>query len=106
MRTPSADLQAKLLLAAELFARDGYEATSLTDVAAATGVSRTQLYYYFDSKRELLEWTIEKMFTFAAEVSAKVIVDTVSASRSLDVYTKPGYKAQVMTYLDELTKDP
>mmetsp|Transcript_34847 Transcript_34847/g.116469 ORF Transcript_34847/g.116469 Transcript_34847/m.116469 type:complete len:256 (-) Transcript_34847:423-1190(-) len=40
------------------------------------------------------------------EEVAKVIVDTVSASRSLDVYTKPGYKAQVMTYLDELTKDP
>ena len=46
--------EAILALAAELFARNGYTATSMNEVAAACGVSKAGLYHYVRDKRELL----------------------------------------------------
>jgi TetR/AcrR family transcriptional regulator len=43
-----------LARAAELFARQGYTATSMNEVAAACGVSKAGLYHYVRDKRELL----------------------------------------------------
>ena len=40
-------------VAEELFARDGYAATSLRDIAAAAGIQQPGLYKYFASKEEL-----------------------------------------------------
>ena len=41
--------------AGELFLTRGLAATSLDDVKAAAGISSSQLYHYFDSKRDLLQ---------------------------------------------------
>ena len=38
---------------ANLFARDGYAATRLDDVAAAAGVTKPMIYRHFDSKKDL-----------------------------------------------------
>jgi len=46
--------EAILARAAELFARQGYTATSMNEVAAACGVSKAGLYHYVRDKRELL----------------------------------------------------
>jgi TetR/AcrR family transcriptional regulator len=43
-----------LARAAELFARQGYTATSMNEVAAACGVSKAGLYHYVRDKQELL----------------------------------------------------
>lgn len=43
-----------LARAAELFADQGYTATSMNDIAAACGVSKAGLYHYYRDKRELL----------------------------------------------------
>jgi AcrR family transcriptional regulator len=43
-----------LARAAELFAHQGYTATSMNDIAAACGVSKAGLYHYYRDKRELL----------------------------------------------------
>ncbi len=40
--------------AAELFARQGYTATTMNQVAAACGVSKPTLYHYFTDKQSLL----------------------------------------------------
>ena len=40
--------------AAELFARQGFTATSMNEVAAACGVSKAGLYHYVRDKQELL----------------------------------------------------
>jgi mycofactocin system transcriptional regulator len=41
-------------VALELFARDGFESTTMTDVAAALGVGRRTLFRYFASKNDIV----------------------------------------------------
>jgi AcrR family transcriptional regulator len=47
-------LESILRTAASIFAEKGYHQASIRDIARATGVSLSGLYYYFDSKEELL----------------------------------------------------
>jgi AcrR family transcriptional regulator len=56
-RTESREQTRRRLLdaAAELFARNGYQATSVDDVAEAAGYSKGALYYNFESKDELFD---------------------------------------------------
>ncbi|HEY9065550.1 MAG TPA: TetR/AcrR family transcriptional regulator [Burkholderiaceae bacterium] len=55
-RAPGYDMQREQILAraAELFARRGYSATSMNQVAEACGVSKPSLYHYVRDKDELL----------------------------------------------------
>src|SRR5690348_16375108 len=54
MRLPRAERHEQILSAAtRAFARSGYAATSLDDVAAEAGVSRVILYRHFESKSDL-----------------------------------------------------
>jgi AcrR family transcriptional regulator len=54
-----------------LFARDGYDATSLDAVAARAGVTKGAVYHHFDGKRQLFEAVfvreVERMTTPLAE---------------------------------------
>ncbi|AFK55789.1 TetR/AcrR family transcriptional regulator [Tistrella mobilis] len=52
--------------ACTLFARKGFDGTSLTDIADAVGLSRAAIYYYFENKEALLE-------AIVAEVSERPI---------------------------------
>ena len=47
-------LQRILRIASEVFADKGYHQASIRDISKATGVSLSGLYYYVDSKEELL----------------------------------------------------
>jgi len=47
-------LEQILQVAAELMAQQGYDRTSIRDVARATGYSLAGMYYYFESKEDLL----------------------------------------------------
>jgi AcrR family transcriptional regulator len=42
-------------IAKDLFGRDGFDGTSVKQVAAAAGLSDAALYYHFRSKREILQ---------------------------------------------------
>jgi len=61
-RAESRELTRKRLLdaAERLFARQGFDATSVDDVAEAAGFSKGALYYNFESKDELLEALVER----------------------------------------------
>ncbi|HXY31914.1 MAG TPA: TetR/AcrR family transcriptional regulator [Gemmatimonadaceae bacterium] len=56
MTTPARDqkLDALLAAAARVFAQRGYHQTSMRDLAKASGVSLAGVYYYVQSKEELL----------------------------------------------------
>jgi AcrR family transcriptional regulator len=53
-RPQSIDPAAVALVAGRLFERQGYEATTMDDVAAAAGVSRRSLFNHFPRKESLL----------------------------------------------------
>lgn len=63
-RRRRAKQQAIVDAASELFARVGYDDTSLADVARAVDLTPKALYYYYDSKRDLLDHVIGQGFRY------------------------------------------
>lgn len=62
-----------LSIARHLFARKGYDATSLRDIAEAAQITKAALYYYFPNKDTLYERVVvESMGSLLAEVRAAV----------------------------------
>ncbi len=53
-RRPSTSRQAVARAALDLFARHGYDNTTVDQIAAAVGVSRRTFFRYYDSKREVV----------------------------------------------------
>lgn len=44
----------------ELFARKGYEATSIEEITSVVGVAKGTLYYHFSSKEEIFNFLVEE----------------------------------------------
>ena len=76
-RSPGYDDQREMILrhAAELFARRGYPATSMNEVAEACGLSKPTLYHYFRDKYNLLvhiaDGHVSRLQALVVEVEAK-----------------------------------
>jgi TetR/AcrR family transcriptional regulator, cholesterol catabolism regulator len=75
--------------AAALFAERGYNATSMQDVADAVGLLKGSLYYYIDSKADLLAKIVEdtQAETIAILEEAAARIDLAPAER-LRLYTE------------------
>lgn len=56
---PGHDRDHVLAVAVRLFNEQGYDATSVADVAAALGVTKSALYHHFPSKAAILEVALE-----------------------------------------------
>ena len=50
-----------LLTSLQLFARKGYEATSVSDIAGALGITKGALYRHFTSKRAIFDAILDRM---------------------------------------------
>lgn len=57
-------------VALELFAEQGYDKTSLKEVAARLGITRPALYYHFQTKEEILNGVVDDMATSLDELLA------------------------------------
>ncbi|MCT7659717.1 TetR/AcrR family transcriptional regulator [Mycobacterium deserti] len=79
--------------ARELFARDGYDATSLDAVAARAGVTKGAVYHHFDGKRQLFE------AVFSREVERMVAPLAAAYGRKKDPWDAFG--AACRAFLDE-----
>ena len=44
----------------ELFAKKGYEATSIEEITSIVGVAKGTLYYHFSSKEEIFNFLVEE----------------------------------------------
>ena len=72
----SAETRSRILHAAiELFARDGYEATTNRLIAEACGLTSPAIYHYFASKAELYAAVYESVFDRVFSEFERAIVD-------------------------------
>jgi AcrR family transcriptional regulator len=61
-RQTAADTRAEIrAVAAELFAQQGFEQTSLREIAERLGITKAALYYHFPSKNELMASLVEPL---------------------------------------------
>lgn len=70
-------------VARELFAQKGIEATTMNDIAAASGKGRRTLYTYFRSKEEIYYAVIEGELEYISEQMDKVIQMDVTPEKKM-----------------------
>ena len=57
------DTKEKILMAAlRLFAREGYEAVSVSDIAGELGMTKGALYKHYKNKRDIFDHIVARMF--------------------------------------------
>jgi len=96
------DSDQALAKAAETFWKNGYAATSLDDLAAATGMNRPSLYAAFGDKRELYIKTLERYQNRSRSKSIELLSDSKSLREfltrfydgALDIYRAGGDDAR------------
>ena len=65
----TSDTRQRILdVAAELFAEQGYDATSLREIADRMGFTKAALYYHFQSKDDILKALVEPAFELVSEL--------------------------------------
>jgi TetR/AcrR family transcriptional regulator, copper-responsive repressor len=89
------DPERALAKAAEAFWKYGYAATSLDDLAAATGMNRPSLYAAFGDKRDLYLKTLERYQQRSRAIGQQIIAD----NPSLRVFLRRFYDAALDIYL-------
>jgi AcrR family transcriptional regulator len=94
-------------IAAEVFAKRGYHATSIEDLVEATGLQKGGLYHYMDGKADLLikiherfiEPLLEQARTIAAEPApADETLHALASALMIDIAT---YRDAVTVFLHE-----
>lgn len=83
-----------------MFAKKGFEKTSLAMIAAEVGISKPAIYYYFQSKDQLIAYLFEELYK---EIQQDIVVDYkgLSPSNFIETLLEIGYKS-----IDEQDKDP
>lgn len=72
-----------LKTSAAIFAEKGYHSTSIRDIARATGMSLSGLYYYFSSKEELLFLIQDYCFSTVLDECRRLLVGVDDPVRRL-----------------------
>lgn len=66
------DTKEKILMTAlKLFARDGFEAVSVSMISGELGMTKGALYKHYKNKRDIFDSVVERMYRIDAERSAK-----------------------------------
>lgn len=85
----------KILEAAEtLFAEKGFDAARVDDIAAAAGVNKALIYYYFKSKRAILDDLFNSLVEDLVEVVYK------SLEKHLDFRSVESLDQELVVYYD------
>lgn len=75
--------QAIIATASGLFARRGFGATSLDDIAEALGVSKASLYYHIRNKEEILRQIFLTVLTVSEEPLRQIVESELSPQEKL-----------------------
>jgi AcrR family transcriptional regulator len=80
-RLPRAQRREQILAAAtQAFARTGFAATSLDDIAAEAGITRVLLYRHFDSKTDLYQAALDRFCAVLSDHVAEPVGGFTDAS--------------------------
>lgn len=80
-----AERRAQILAsAAEVFAEEGYDATTLNDIAARAGTDRASVYYYASSKEELFQQVCSGMLAANLAAAEEIAEGDLSAADKLE----------------------
>lgn len=83
------DTKEKILISAlRLFSREGYEAVSVSMIAAELGVAKSALYKHYKSKRDIFESIIKRMERADAERAAALDMPEGTLSEMADAYER------------------
>lgn len=81
------DTKEKILMTAlQLFARDGYEAVSVSAIAGMLGMTKGALYRHYSSKRDIFDSIVERMIQIDVECAKKHEVPEVTFDQSPSAY--------------------
>ena len=72
--------------ALRLFARDGYEAASVSDIAGELGITKGALYKHYKNKQDIFNSIVERMYQIDAERAKKFEVPEETFDRSPEAY--------------------
>ncbi|SFM11950.1 TetR/AcrR family transcriptional regulator [Halanaerobium salsuginis] len=98
--------------AEKLFIEDGFEKTTVKDIAERAGVAKGTFYYYFDTKEDIITALLERRYNHTEE-KAKYILenDSYSALEKLEkiilrlIFTRRGnFKVYEFFKIDENAK--
>lgn len=82
-----ADTKGKILLAAlQLFARDGYEAVSVRNIAEELGITKGALYRHYKNKRDIFDSIVERMIQIDAQRAKEFQMPTEQYDKMSDSY--------------------
>lgn len=65
------------------FLRYGYERSSMADIAAGAGVSRTALYHYFPGKEDVLQAVVDELHARNLNAAAEVLENSEALDSAL-----------------------
>ena len=85
--------EAILLAALRLFAANGYEATSVSQIASAVGLSKGALYRHYRSKQDLLDHILRRMEAQDAERARAFSLPEEGPEQMPEVYAQSGLDA-------------
>ena len=84
-----ADTKEKILhTALRLFARNGYEAASVSDIAGELGITKGALYRHYKNKQDIFNSIVERMYQVDAERAKKYEVPEETFAQSPYAYSQ------------------
>lgn len=91
-----------LIVALHLFARDGYEAVSVSQIAGALGITKGALYRHFKSKRDIFDCIVQRMEQGDSEQAAddgrKIPIMTMGPICIKNEFKGKGYGKMLLDY--------
>ncbi|MGN0702668.1 MAG: TetR/AcrR family transcriptional regulator [Lentihominibacter sp.] len=77
-----------LMTALELFARDGYEAVSVRNIAEKLNITKGALYRHYKSKRDIFDSIVERMYEVDAERAREHSMPEETYNRGAESYER------------------
>ncbi|GAB1822716.1 TetR/AcrR family transcriptional regulator [Herbidospora sp. RD11066] len=88
-------------IALDLFTEQGYEATSLREIAEALGVTKAALYYHFKTKEDIVAGMIadriSSLDSIIEELRAHATVTPQMRREAIERYAKGAYEGRAIT---------